>query len=318
MKKYILLIGALLFCSNAWAYRAIIGGEFGSESPIVFSPWNNATSAEYTTELCGQASSLAPPYPKPWWVWNIRVDYTLRLTNASNTNDGFALRNGNTLLPFSVSYIHIPNNNTQNLQHNQKSNNNSNDVDCDPGFMSSRLFFSIAESEITQVPSGIYQNRFLLKLGTTYGEGGDDGEKEVNLSITVEDVIKLSNINDFIFGANSGDVDISQTNSLCVFRNSNGAYQITATGNGAGGSFTVSNGPYSIPFTPQWSDGNGFQTLTPNTPITNQQNVFRDNVDCNGGAANNANLKIGISSTAMQAVPAGNYQGIINLMVSAQ
>lgn len=321
MKKYFILFILPLIYSDAWAYRAIYGGEFGSQTPLVFTTWTGSSDAQINTSFCGQGSWYGPPFPRSTF-WQIHENYNLRLTNTSNQNDGFSLRNGNNTLPFTLSNTHTISNQNQTLQHDQRGPYQKNNSDCVSGSISNRLRFSISQANLEQASSGTYTNRFLLKIGTGWGEGNNafnsEAEKTVDISITVADLIRLSDLNDFVFGTQSGSTDLTQTDSVCVYRNSSGSYQVTASGDGTNGAFTINNGIHSIPFTPQWSDGGAFQTLAPNAPLINQQNVFQSNIDCNSGTANNANLKIGIASSDMQSAPSGNYQGVLNIMVSAQ
>ena len=119
-------------------------------------------------------------------------------------------------------------------------------------------------------------------------------------------------------------VQASQSQSICVFSNTaTKGYDVTASGSGAGSTFTLSGGagvpvlPYSV----QWSDQSGQSvgtTLIPNAPLTSLTSTATQQA-CTNGPATTASLIVVLSPSDLQSASAGiNYTGVLTLVIAPE
>ena len=125
----------------------------------------------------------------------------------------------------------------------------------------------------------------------------------------------IKTLSDLDLGEWEGATELSDDVSHCV-ATSTGGFSITATGDGAGGSFRVSNGSAEIPFQVYYKDtSKGTQVqLVAGTPANNLSGGT-DPTKCKGKSQN---VEVRIQDVDMAKVPAGTYSGTLNLMVTPQ
>lgn len=309
--KLLLLISGLTTSLTSHSYFELYGDAWNN-SNFDMGVWEGSQLNPLNKNFCLESSTI-----KTGLAWSIAQDYRVKIQN--DNGNSFSLKNASgQSLAFEVSFTNQNNNQNFSLTHNVFTPNTSgSNTPCTSN--NANLTFNISNTNLFSVPSGTYTGNFTFEArGGFWGLGTK--QKNFTLSTTLNNVIRVSSIDDFIFGTHTGlaATSPSLTDDICVYRNSNGNYQVTANGDGVGGAFTLSNGINSIAYSAQWSDGTGFKPLQANTSLNNQGNVFNNNIDCNAGGANNARLKIDINNSELQSVTAGSYQGVITIMVAPQ
>lgn len=134
-------------------------------------------------------------------------------------------------------------------------------------------------------------------------------------SVTAD--IVINQLSDFSFTTTPAAVgDLQATNSVCVGLRPNGRFSLTALGSGAGSSFTIRSGPYTLPYRLFFSDRNnrGFQELTPGVTLSNLRGVRRQ---ASSGTCRQlrARIQILIERSNLVGLPSGVYQGTATLTV---
>lgn len=133
--------------------------------------------------------------------------------------------------------------------------------------------------------------------------------------------VKIDGLSDLNLGTWSGAGDLTGDITHCVLNTvAPRKFTIEASGDGAGGGFAVLNGAASLPIQVEYNDGNGFQAVTANTPITNQAGQNQTKFDaCVLGTGTRLTLRILILGTDMSAATGGGaHTGTIYLTVTAQ
>lgn len=134
--------------------------------------------------------------------------------------------------------------------------------------------------------------------------------------------VRITNITDVSFGLISNlQADSRQSQNLCMFSQStDGAYSISASGSGAGSSFTLSSGSDSLAYEVEWSSQSG-QTigtsLAPGVPLTGQTSAATQQT-CNSGPATSASLTIVLRASQLSQARQGSYSGSLTLLVAAE
>lgn len=160
-------------------------------------------------------------------------------------------------------------------------------------------------------------------MAATQGTPGptSTGTVTINASITPE--VNITNLDDITFPAtslittiNAGFASNVRDDAVCVWSNNpDGSYFITATGQGAGGTFTLTNGTDTINYGVQF--GLSVATRTDLTAGVKSA-AFRSNAtqpDCGGGTT--ANLAISLSRAEIASMDASTtYTGVLTLLVS--
>lgn len=128
-------------------------------------------------------------------------------------------------------------------------------------------------------------------------------------------ITKLSDVN---FGTVTDVLaDQIQSQSVCAFSGIlGGRYTITASGSGAGGAFTLSNGVYALPYEVQWTNSSGQTSgtnLTANAPLAGQTMLL----SCPVLGATNASLIVILRGIQLSKAIAGNYNGTLTIILAA-
>ncbi len=153
-------------------------------------------------------------------------------------------------------------------------------------------------------------------FAATDGVPGFSSTGTLDISISVDDEVRISNLDDIILGTFAG-TDSTGTSPACIYRNSATTYQITASGDGTANAFTLSAGPgagtvdYSVTYadaaTPAVSMSSGIA-------LTGQDGADND-VDC-ANTGDNALISVTVAAADAAALPAGNYAGTLTLVVA--
>lgn len=132
---------------------------------------------------------------------------------------------------------------------------------------------------------------------------------------------RITGLADVNFGQIAGTVDRAVGQSLCVYSTSPaGAYAVTATGNGSGGTFALSSGAAELPYDVLWADspnqssGTVLSSGTPRGGFTSSASQHF----CNSGPSSTATLTIVIRSAELGSARAGSYSGTLQITITPE
>jgi len=152
----------------------------------------------------------------------------------------------------------------------------------------------------------------------TQGAVGGNSTGSLDITVTVNDEVRISNLVD-INGVFDGTNDIVGSSPACVYRNGTGLYQITASGSGAAGAFTITDGvfPTPIPYTVTYDDGSGASAMATGVTLAGQTGADPASDTC-AGTGDNGTVGVTIAATDIVAAPAGSYTGTLTLVVAPE
>jgi len=134
------------------------------------------------------------------------------------------------------------------------------------------------------------------------------------------DKARLTGLADVGFGLVTTASDQAISQNVCSYSSSaTSGYSVTATGNGAGGAFTL-GGPAPLPYEVRWS-GSANQTngiaLTAGA-VTSGFTSSASQQTCNSGPAASASLIVIIRAAALGSAPAGAYSGTLQVTIAPE
>ncbi len=150
-------------------------------------------------------------------------------------------------------------------------------------------------------------------FAATDGTPGFTSTGTVDISITVDDEVRISNMVDIQLGTFAG-ADASDSTGACIYRNSAPTYQITASGSGAANAVTLTDGTNSVAYSVTYSDGSAPDSMTSGLALTGQAGADVD-VAC-GNTGDNATVAVTVAAADAAALPAGAYTGTLTLVVA--
>jgi hypothetical protein len=162
-------------------------------------------------------------------------------------------------------------------------------------------------------------------VAASQGSLGTSSTGSLMISVTKPARANISDLNDLsIAGWSPGDGAKTVGDDVCVYSTrSGGGYTVKASGSGAGSAFTVVNGIFTMPYTLVWNDGgvgalsNTGTLLAANVTSPALANASTDSSTCNGAVAGpTARLRVTVTAAAFEAANAGNYTGILTLLVA--
>lgn len=130
--------------------------------------------------------------------------------------------------------------------------------------------------------------------------------------------VKISDLQDFDFGLYPGNGRLQDDKNICANVIPNGQYQIVMIGDGAGGSFEISNGIDSISYRVFYNDRartSGARRMQVGQPLTRQSGASAQ-LNCSDGLS--ANIRIRIRRQDLQAANPGRYRGTLTMTVSPE
>lgn len=156
----------------------------------------------------------------------------------------------------------------------------------------------------------------------TQGALGATSTGSIGISASVPNRARISGLTDVAFTNQDPATAASNAQNVCVWSNTaTKAYTITATGNGTGSAFTLSNGTTTVPYSVAWAASKDQITGTALTAGTASSSLTSaaTNQLCASGAAASASLIVGISTTDLGTMSAGSsYTGTLTLLVTPQ
>jgi len=132
--------------------------------------------------------------------------------------------------------------------------------------------------------------------------------------------VQISQLTDVGFGALTNlSADITQSQTVCAYSGAlSGRYSVTASGSGAGGAFTLSNGAQTLAYEVQWN-ASANQTsgtnLTAGSALAGQPSSAVLPT-CTLGLTPSGSLTIILRAAALSSSYAGNFTGTLSLLLS--
>ena len=157
----------------------------------------------------------------------------------------------------------------------------------------------------------------------TDGSLGATSTGSVSINASIAGRVRISGLSDVTFSSIDPAVDASNAQNVCVWSNtSTKGYNITATGSGTGGAFTLASGALPVvPYSVEWDDVSGSTTgsnLSSGSALTGQTSTAT-NSSCSAGPASTASLIVKIGSADLQTMTAGpTYSGTLTLLVAPE
>lgn len=160
-------------------------------------------------------------------------------------------------------------------------------------------------------------------FASTQGSFGATSTGSLNINASVPGRVRISGLSDVTFTNADPSANASNAQNVCVWSNtSTRGYNITATGSGSGGAFTLASAALPVvPYTVQWAGSSGQTSgtgLTATTALAGQTSTAI-NQDCSAGPSASASLIVSIGSSALQSMTAGvTYNGTLTLVVAPE
>lgn len=155
-------------------------------------------------------------------------------------------------------------------------------------------------------------------FAATQGTTGGNSTGTLDISVDVNDEVRISNLTD-ITGVFDGTNDVVGSSSACVYRNGTGLYNITATGDGAGNAFTLTDGVIAtpIPYAVDYNDGSGAIPLTAGVTSSGMSGADQSSDTC-ATTGNNATISVTVAAADLLPAPAATYVGTLTLVVAPE
>ncbi|MCC6220583.1 MAG: hypothetical protein IT291_04995 [Deltaproteobacteria bacterium] len=151
----------------------------------------------------------------------------------------------------------------------------------------------------------------------TDGTLGTTSTGDLDITVTIPDLVMISGFVDIAFGVYGGTGDLTSNQNLCVYRNATaGQYTITATS--AEGAFQVEAGALTLAYSVYFNDVTGTAgeiALVYNTATVTQSGANTTIADCSVGG-DSANVHVTITEANLQAAEPGAYSGTLILLAT--
>ncbi|MBV1916580.1 MAG: hypothetical protein KUG65_00735 [Sphingomonadaceae bacterium] len=156
----------------------------------------------------------------------------------------------------------------------------------------------------------------------TQGALGETSTGSITISVSVASRAQISGLSDVSLHALDPAMTAIKSQNVCVWSNTpSRTYRITASGSGAGNSFSLANGPLTTPYSVAWNTAPG-QTagvaLTAGTSIEGLVSTATERT-CASGSSGRSSLIVSIASSDLEGMqPETNYLGLLRLIVTPE
>src|SRR5687767_7793733 len=159
-------------------------------------------------------------------------------------------------------------------------------------------------------------------MAASQGSLGATSTGSVGISASVPNRARITGLTDVAFTNQDPATAASDPQDVCVWSNTaTKAYTITATGNGAGSAFTLTNGTTTVPYSVEWAaaasqtSGTALTSGTASASLTSTAT----HQSCASGPAASASLIVGIGTADLGTMSAGSsYTGTLTLLITPQ
>lgn len=149
----------------------------------------------------------------------------------------------------------------------------------------------------------------------TQGDLGFTSTGSVEISLNVADEVQINNLVDIDLGDFTG-ADLTGSTPACIFRNGgNAGFQLTASGNGTAGAYTLADAGAAnlVGYSVSINTGGADSDLDANTPAT--FTTATSTPDC-VGITDNATITVTVDAADAATLPATAYTGTLTLVVA--
>lgn len=245
----------------------------------------------------------------------VKVDYNVMVSNRTAGSPGkFRLLNGTRSLPIAITYIDLSYIKEDPLTESKTvytKTAKSGSKDC--ALNNGQVSVTLLEASLFAVPAGYYTEIMDIAF-KQLGTGGATYTDTFVVSITVPQLVRISNVNDINLGSWSGVGNLSKSDDICVYDNSGGLYTATFTGSAG---FTIQNTALqTLPYTVTYRDGAGLSTNVTSGSPKDFSKAHESSIECGGVGATNGTITITILEAEMAAKTAATYTGILTIMVA--
>lgn len=154
----------------------------------------------------------------------------------------------------------------------------------------------------------------------TQGTVGATSTGSISINASVPGRAVINSLTDVTFASVDPTIDAVSAQAPCVWSNtSTRGYKILASGSGASGAFTLTDGTVTVPYTVGWADSANATSLASLTAGTASATLAATaaNPACSGGA--DSTLQVAIASSSLQSMVANTaYLGTLTLVVTPQ
>jgi len=105
-------------------------------------------------------------------------------------------------------------------------------------------------------------------FAATPGTIGATSTGTLEIDLTIADEVRISNLEDIDLGQFAG-ANLTGGSPACVYRSGTGNYQITGSGSGTAGAFTLAGGGATVAYSVDFTDGAG-ASLRSQSPFRRQ------------------------------------------------
>lgn len=156
-------------------------------------------------------------------------------------------------------------------------------------------------------------------MAATQGTSGATSSGDADITLTIANVIQITNMDNFVFNYTGAGSTLSVADPICIYTNvTAGTFDVSASGsrtdNPADDSFTIDNNGASADTISYTVDVNG-TALTAGAAAVSVAGADTTSATC---ANTMSSLTIAMVEADVQAVPAGTYDGTVNITVAAQ
>jgi hypothetical protein len=156
----------------------------------------------------------------------------------------------------------------------------------------------------------------------TQGSLGATSTGIITITASVPNRARITGLTDVSFLNQDPTIAASSAQDVCVWSNTaTKGYTITATGNGTGSAFTLSNGTTTVPYSVEWAASSGQTSGTALTAGTASAGLTSTAVNqtCSSAPAASATLLVKMTTANLGTMTAGsNYTGTLTLVVTPQ
>jgi hypothetical protein len=146
---------------------------------------------------------------------------------------------------------------------------------------------------------------------------------DITITASVAARARITNLSDVTFTNQDPNTAAASNQNVCVWSNTTTkGYKVTASGDGTGSAFTLTNGTGNVPYSVEWAGSTGQSTGTALTATTASTTFTSTAVNqtCSSAPLSTASLIVKIGTTDLGTMTSGgsSYTGVLTLSIAPQ
>ncbi len=185
------------------------------------------------------------------------------------------------------------------------------------GNSQTRIDITLPAGQIASARAGTYTETFAVDICRLSGGSYAECSAQFPFSVTLPELIQVTNLANVDLGLWSGTGDIQKTQDFCVFRNGQGGFAVTTNGsNDAGGKFRFGSSS-GLPYTIEYGQSGVFTAVAPGATLAFSASGFAGNSvrDCADTGGTNTSIRFTVSETDLAAHSSGRFSDTVNISV---